>query len=239
MRPLAGCIVPALLVTATLVSPEVSARSTHAAQGEILRPALGGLWQLNRDLSAPAGGAGGEMGAPGGGGRGGRGGGGGGGMGGPGGGMGGGMGRGGGGGGRGGPGGPPNQEDMQRMREVMRELMQPAVRLTVVQREDTVSFTDDQGRVRKFVANGKEEKHQLDAATIETRSRWKDGALVIEWETGRGPTVVRSYRIDAAVDQLVIETTLKGGRGPGSGDRPPITHVYDAVVDAPQGEIGG
>jgi hypothetical protein len=220
-------IAPSILVAVALVSTVVSASATRAVQGETARPSLGGLWQLNRDLSAPAGGAGGEMGAPGGGGRGGRGGGGG--MGGPG----GGMGRGG--GGRGGPGGgPPNQEDMQRMRDVMRELMQPAARLTIVQREDTISFTDDQGRVRKFVANGKDEKHQLDAATIETKSRWKDGTLVIEWETGRGPTVIRSYRVDPSVNQLVIETTMKGGRGPGSGDRPPVTHVYDAVVDAPE-----
>ena len=182
----------------------------HGARDEAKpRPQLSGAWQINRDLSAaPGGGPGGDMGAPGGG-RGGRGGGSGGGMGGPG----GGMGRPGGGGGRGGPGGgPPNQEDMQRMRDMMRELMQPAVRLTIVQREDTVSFTDDQGRVRKFVASGKKEKHQLDAATLETKSRWKDGALLIEWETGRGPTVLRSYRVDAAANQLVVETSMKGGQ---------------------------
>lgn len=140
-----------------------------------------------------------------------------------------------GGGGRGGSGGgAPNQEDMQRMRDVMRELMQPAARLTIVQHDDTVSVTDDQGRVRKFVANGKQEKHQLEAATLETKARWKDGALVIEWQTGRGPTLVRSYRIDPAANQLVIETAMKGGRSQGSGDRPPITHVYDLVVDPPQ-----
>lgn len=205
-----------------------------SAPEETTRPALGGVWQLNRDLSAPPGGGpGGEMSRPGGG-RGGRGGapGGGGGMG--GGGMGrggGGMGGPGGGGGRGpGGGGPPSEEQMQQMRDTMRELMQPAARLTIVQRDDTVSFTDDQGRVRKFVANGKDEKHQLDAATLETTSRWKDGALVIEWETGRGPTVVRSYRIDPVAHHLVIETTMKGGRS--GGDRPPVKHVYDAA--APQ-----
>ena len=137
-----------------------------------------------------------------------------------------------GGGGRGGPGdgGPPNEEQMQQMRDTMRELMQPAARLTIVQREDTVSFTDDMGRVRKFVANGKDEKHQLDAATLETKSRWKEGALVIEWETGRGPTVIRSYRVDPVARQLVIETTMKGGRGGAGGDRPPIKHVYDSAA---------
>jgi hypothetical protein len=214
-----------------------ASRTPQAQTPPAARPALSGLWQINRDLSTAPGGAGGEMGAPGGGRRGGPGGGG---MGrppggGPGGGMGGSGGGMGGGGGRGGPGGgAPNPDDMQQMRDVMRELMQPALRLSIVQRDDTVSFTDDQGRVRKFVANGKDEKHQLDAATLETKARWKDAALVVEWETGRGPTVVRTYRVDPVASQLVIETTMKGGRAPGGGDRPPIKHVYDAVVDAPQ-----
>ena len=139
------------------------------------------------------------------------------------------------GGGRGGPGGgAPNEEQMQAMRETMRELLQPAARLTIVQHEDTVSFTDDQGHVRKFVANGKDEKHQLQAATLDTRSAWKEGKLVIQWETGRGPTVVRSYRVDSELHRLVVETSMKGGRSPGGGDRPPITHVYDAVTDVQQ-----
>jgi hypothetical protein len=193
-----------------------------AQESAASRPALGGVWQLNRDLSAaPGSGPDGQSSAPGGGGRGGAGGGMGrpGGMGGP----------GGGGGGRGGPGGGrPDEQQMQQMRDTMRELLQPSARLTIVHREDTVSFTDDAGHVRKFVANGKKEKHQLQAATIETKSTWKNGALVIEWETGRGPTVTRTYRVDPALHRLVIETTMKGGRGPG-GDRPPIAHVYDAV----------
>jgi hypothetical protein len=116
---------------------------------------------------------------------------------------------------------------MQRLRDLMRELMAAPVRLTIVQRDDAVSFTDDEGHVRRFVANGKEEKHQLTSGTLETKSRWKDGAMVIEWETGRGPTVVRSYRVEPSTKRLVVETTMKGGsRG---GDRPPITHVYDPV----------
>lgn len=138
---------------------------------------------------------------------------------------------GGGGGGRGGPGGRPNEEEMQRMRETMRELLQPAARLTIVQHDDSVSFTDDQGHVRKFVANGKNEKHQLQSATLETKAAWKNDALVIEWGTGRGPTVVRSYRVDAGLRRLVVETAMKGGRNRDGKDRPPVTHVYDAAVD--------
>ena len=113
------------------------------------------------------------------------------------------------------------------MRDLMRELMTAPARLTIVQRDDAVSFTDDDGHVRKFVANGKDEKHQLTSGTLETTSRWKDGAMVIAWETGRGPTVVRRYRIEPTTKQLVVETTMKGGRE--SGDRPPVTHVYDPV----------
>ncbi|BCS32181.1 hypothetical protein TBR22_A13910 [Luteitalea sp. TBR-22] len=229
------------LGTWVLVAP---ASPALAADGAASRPALGGAWQLNRELSSPQGGGpGGELGP--GGGRGGRGGPGGGmggpggGMGGPGGGMGGpggpmgGPGGGGMGGGRGGPGGgPPDQQEMQRMRDLMRELMTAPVRLTIVQRDDTVSFTDDEGHVRKFVANGKAEKHQLTSGTLSTKSRWKDGALVVEWETGRGPTMVRRYRIEPTARQLVVETTMKGGRE--GGDRPPITHVYDPVEQLAQ-----
>jgi hypothetical protein len=123
---------------------------------------------------------------------------------------------------------------MAQMRDTLRELLQPAVRLTIVQGGDTFSVTDDQGRVRKFVANGKGEKHQLAAATVETRTQWKDGGLVTEWKTGRGPTVVRTYRLDASRRQLTVETTMKGGRA-GAPDRAPVRHVYDAAVDPPQG----
>lgn len=206
---------------------DTAARVTADAPADAAKPALGGIWQLNRDLSSAPGGMGGDgAGAAPGGGR--RGGPGGGGMGRPG-GMGGGRGGMGGGGGRGGPGGDERAEEMQRMREVMRELLQPAARLTIVQHDETVSLTDDQGRVRKFATTGKSEKHQLNAATLETTSRWAQGALVTEWKTGRGPTVVRTLRVDPAVQRLTIETTMKGSRG--GGVRPPIKHVYDLIVE--------
>ena len=212
--------------------------------------ALGGVWQLNRDLSAPAGGGpGGETGrhwaavrrrrrpaadrrwraawavlaavAVAGGGRGG-------GMGGPGGG-------GGGGGGAAGHGG--GSRTTTRCSACARRCANCCSRRRGSPSCSTrtpISFTDDQGHVRKFVANGKDEKHQLQAATLETKSAWKDGALVIQWETGRGPTVVRSYRVDPELQRLVIETSMKGGRDPGGADRPPIKHVYDAVTDTAQ-----
>ncbi len=215
----------ALLTIAAVVGTAAFTTQPHA--GAQTRPDLGGVWQLNRDRSAPAGGASLDAGGPpGGGGRGG------------GGRMGGrtsGRGAGGGSPGRGGAGGgQQDQQSMQRLRETMRELMQPALRVTIVQRDDTVSFTDDQGRVRKFTAHGKGEKHQLDAATLETTSRWQGDALVIAWDTGGGATVIRRYRVDAARQQLSVETTLEGGRGPGTGDRQPITHVYDAVLQTAQ-----
>ena len=222
----------AAVMTMALTAGGEARSGARAQEPAASRPALGGVWQLNRELSTPAGGGPGvDTGRRGSGLGGGMGGGRGGGMGGPG-GRGGGMG-GPGGGGRGGPGGgAPNEEAMQAMRDTMHELLQPATRLTIVQHDDTVSFTDDQGHVRKFVANGKDEKHQLQSATLETKSAWKDGKLVIQWETGRGPTVVRSYRVDAELHRLVVETSMKGGRGAGGGDRPPVTHVYDAVTDA-------
>jgi hypothetical protein len=207
------------LLTGTLASI-CGAGSPIAEQAKTeAPPPLAGAWQLNRDLStAPGSGpGGGEMRPPGGGRR----------RGGFGGGMGGGRGMG---GRRGGAGGAAGAEDqMAQMRETMRELMQPAMRLTIVQHDQTVSFTDDEGRACKFVVNGKKEKHQLQAATLETKAQWKDGALIIEWETGRGPKVVRSYRTQPQSGQLIVETKLEGGR---TGDRPPARHVYDPATPA-------
>lgn len=178
--------------------------------------ALAGVWQLNRDLSTPPGGglaAGGDdqrngRGARGmGGGRGGR--------------------FGGMRGGRGGA-GRVSEDDIARLREAMRELLQAPTRLTIVQHDAAVHFTDDEGRVRKFVADGRTEKHQLEAATLETRTEWKDGALRITWETGRGPKIVRTYRVvTTAGPQLVVDTRIEGGR---AGDRPPVKHVYDPIT---------
>lgn len=191
------------------------------------RPALYGGWTIDREASAtgpsPDGRAGdrGRGGPPPGGMPGG------GGFGGPGGGRG-----GFGGGGFGGRGGgrEADREEMERMRALMQEFMTPTVRWVIGGGEgDLVVFTDADGRSTRYAANDKKEKHQLLTGTIETRTKWDGGELRQEIELRDGMKAIRTYGLDD--DQLVVTTTMEGGRGPGGGRRrAPVRWVYDRDV---------
>ena len=192
----------------------VASAATAAGQPSTAKPAqtgLTGAWELTSDPGGPppgtSGGPGGNHG------RGGTGGpppGGGSGMGGGGrtggfGGMGGGRGAG------GGEGQRPSQEDMRRARELMREMMQLPRRLTITQDGSSVTFTADDGRVVRYDATGRPEKHQLTNATVETKTRWEQGALVVETSVKDGPRVVRRYAVEAETRRLVVSTRIDGG----------------------------
>jgi hypothetical protein len=234
----------ALVITAlggALALPGTFVASAHAQPPAADHPNLGGAWVLNRDMGdqMQRGGGGGESGdGEGGGGHrhGGYGGGGGG--------YGGGMGRGGG-MGHGGMGGGPmsdeQKQEMERRRALMKELLQPSDRMTVSVDNDIVTFTESDGRVRRFKTDGKKEKHQFDNGTVETRSKWDNGGLVIETDLQNGMKLTQTYRIAAGEKrQLVLATTMEGGGGMGhggmsqdggSGERKPFMHYYDDAKD--------
>jgi hypothetical protein len=60
--------------------------------------------------------------------------------------------------------------------------------------------------VRRYIANGKTEKHQLMAGTIETKSRWDGSTLEMEIMLGQRMTLTRRYRLDPVVHRLVVIT---------------------------------
>jgi len=172
------------------------------------RPALTGAWTLNKDLSDKApdrgereqDGRGGRRGGGGmrrGGGVGGRG-----------------MGRGGGG---------ADPQDMARMRDAMRDLLEPADRLTIVETESMVIVTSSDGRTTRLSPDGKKIKDENTNA--ERRTRWDAGKLVSEI-SGLGPgKITQTFSVDQDTGQLRIVLLLEGGR-----DSQPrtITHLYDA-----------
>ena len=167
---------------------------------------LSGEWELNRDLSSAPGG----MPGPDGGGRG-RGG-----AGRPGGGFGGGGGRGGFGGMGGGRqgGGPgtmgPSPEEMERQRAVMQEVMQLPAKLTIAQDGDKVMFTEPDGVVRTYLANGKSEKHQLTRGTIDTKSSWDGSQLRMEITAGGRDKLIRTFTVREAPRRLEVTTAFDG-----------------------------
>lgn len=207
------------------------------------KPSLTGAWTLNKDLSDKppdrgdrdddsrgqgrrGGGYGRRGGGGGGGGFGGRGG------------FGGGM-------GRGGPAMDP--KEMERMRDAMRDVMQPADRLTIVETESMIILTSSDGRTTRLSPDGKKVKDEN--TNIERRTKW-DGQKLVSEITGLGRgKITQTYSVDPDSHQLRIVTQMEGGPGGpgrlggqggpggqggqggpgGQGSQPrTITHVYDA-----------
>jgi len=197
-----------LLVGAFLLPTLAGAQKADPAQ----RPAIGGAWTLNRELSTsprgggpdpgdrmrPSGGRGGMRGGMGGGGM--------------------------GGGTRGGA--ASDREEMERRRSLMKEVLEAPQRLIITVEEPLVIFTYADGRVARYKADGKEEKHQFASGTVKTKAKWEVDRLTIETNLGDGFKITHSYKTKPDPRQLVV-TTMTPGQ---SKDLPPITHVYDEAL---------
>jgi len=181
-------------------------------------PSIAGAWSLNKDLS-DTGRSGGDQGDDRSSARRGGGGGYGGGGGGRRGGYGGGMGRGGGGGGGGQA--ARNPDEVARMRDAMRDVVDPSERLTIVQTDSMVLITGADGRTTRLSADGKKIKD--DNTGIERKTKWDAGKLVSEISGLGNGKMTQTFSIDPEAHQLRIVVQMDGGR---SGPRT-VTHVYD------------
>ena len=75
----------------------------------------------------------------------------------------------------------------------------------------------------------------MTSATVETRTRWEEGSLVIETELGEGLKFTQTYAVGAAPRQLTVLSKLEGGPGRMSRQRPPRRTVYDDATPAAGG----
>jgi hypothetical protein len=181
--------------------------------------ALGGIWKFNKELSSdtsklqtqadnasPSGGASGRP-RPG---------------------FGGGFGRGGGGGG--GARSQGSTEQGLETRALLREIAEPPAQVTIVVAEDTITFTDDQGAVRKFTTNGKKESIDLGTAKVDSVSKWDGGTLSVEL-TGGYVKLTETYQLTVQGHALVVELTSTNSastRASGSGaSAVPVKRIYD------------
>jgi len=124
---------------------------------------------------------------------------------------GGGFGGGGFGGGRGRGGGGQGQaardpEEAARLRDAMRDIMNPPDHLTIVQTETMVIMTGPDGRTTRLSPNGKKIKD--DSTKLERKTKWDGGKLVSE--IGGLPTgkITQTWSVDPERHQLHI--TLEG-----------------------------
>ena len=211
------------MLTIALLTLALAPPPSQAAE----KPSIAGAWTLNKDLSdsgardrgddsgtdrGDRGDRGGRRGGYGGGG-GGRGG------------LGGGR-YGGGGMGRGGGmrGSNMSPEEMQRMRDAMRDLTNPSDHLTITQTDSMIVVTGADGRTTRLSPDGKKIKDENTG--IERKTKWDAGKLVSEI-SGLGPgKATQTFAMDPEHHQLRITVQMEG-RGGRSQPRT-ITNVYDA-----------
>ncbi len=128
--------------------------------------------------------------------------------------------------GRGRAGGMGRRGDPQaaaRLRDAMRELTNPADRLTIVETESMVIITSSEGHTMRLAPGGSKVKDEH--TNVERRTRWESGKLVSEI-SGLGPgKMTQTFALDADGRHLRITLLMEGGR-----DTQPrtVTHVYDA-----------
>ncbi len=219
----------ALLATSITVAvivampPVLRAQATSAKTTVSASPSLSGGWTLNKDLSdqppaastTPPDGQGRSSG--GGGGRGG--------------GFGGRRGGGGFGGGRGGGGGgavgggsgssTANSADAARVREAMRDLMNPPTHWVITQTDTLIIMTDQDGRALRLSPDNKKIKN--DDTKTERQTKWDGGKLVSEISGLPGGKITETYSVDQDLHQLRLATQLGDSKTART-----LVHVYDA-----------
>jgi hypothetical protein len=134
-----------------------------------------------------------------------------------------------GGGGRSGNGGGSGRASMDpeaaaRMRDALRDIVNPPDRLTVVQTDSMIALTGPDGRTTRLSADGKKIKDENTG--IERKTKWDGGKLVSEISGANPGKITQSFSLDAEHHQLKIVALVEGGR---SNQPRTITHVYDSA----------
>jgi hypothetical protein len=115
-------------------------------------------------------------------------------------------------------------------RALLREMAEPPAQVTIVVADDTTTFTDDQGVVRKFTTDSKKESIDLGSAKVDSVSKWDGGTLTVEL-TGGNFRLTETYQLTVQGHALVVElksTNSASTRTTGSGaSAVPVKRIYD------------
>lgn len=177
------------------------------------RPPLAGVWTLDREHSVfppdigfdlPAALLGPAGGAQGGGGR-----------------------RGGGGGGVPAPIITESQDDVKRVRQLLAELKDPPVTLTITETDALITISASNGSTRAFHPTGKEDIQQLKDVPVATRTRWTGGKLEVTYAVEKDRVLRYEY---SRTDEHAPLVVAASPRDHGKGDV--ITRVYTAARGA-------
>lgn len=107
------------------------------------------------------------------------------------------------------PSGMPDPKEMERTQRIVGELLQAQPRLTITQGRDDITFTQADGYVRTLTTNGRKQKTQLMAATVETKLKWNGDRLEQEFTLTRGRVLYRFVAISA--EQFAVDVEPPSG----------------------------
>ena len=116
-------------------------------------------------------------------------------------------------------------EDVQRLRDAMRDIRNAPDRMTIVDSGSMIIITAGDGRVTRLSPDGKKIKDEN--TKVERKTKWDGGKLVSEI-TGLGNgKITEAYAADPEHGQLKVTVTMESSRLP----QPIVEHrVYDAAA---------
>jgi hypothetical protein len=121
--------------------------------------------------------------------------------------------------------GEMSPEQMQAMRARMDRTLEAPARLTIVQADGSITFTDGDGRSQRFAINNKKEKRPIDNRMVEVRTKWDDGRLVNETWLDEGMKLTETYSLLSERQQLQVMVKIEGSHLPKPVN---LRRVYDA-----------
>ena len=110
-----------------------------------------------------------------------------------------------------------------RLRDAMRDILNPPDHLTIVQTETMVIITGPDGRTTRLSPDGKKIKD--DSTKLDRRTKWDGGKLVSEIGGLPGGKITESWSVDPERHQLRISLRNDDDRRPIA-----VSRVYDFDV---------
>jgi hypothetical protein len=116
---------------------------------------------------------------------------------------------------------------MREARDMARDLLEVAERLTIKVGQDTVTLTDDLDRQRTYTTDNRKERHQIAASRFEIRSEWRDSQLIQHIEGGFDFKMSQTYFLSPDGERLFLMVRIGEPRrdAPQAG----FNRVYDRV----------
>jgi hypothetical protein len=115
-------------------------------------------------------------------------------------------------------------EQVRAMRARMSDVLDAPAKLTMVEGDGSVTLTDNTGRSRRLIVNGKREKRPMDNRMVDVRTKWDDGRLVSETWLDDGMKLTETYALAPSRRQLIVSLKVEGSHLPRAMN---FRRVYD------------